>query len=513
MNRLILVFVFAFVFVFCSTQELWAQRGGAKGRGGGRTGGMARSGASRAPSMSRAAPNRSQGARPSISRPNSGRPSNRPNVSRPSVGRPSGINSNQRPTTRPGTRPNTNRPNIGGGNRPNTGGGNRPNVGGSNRPNIGGGNRPNTGGNRPNIGGGNRPNTGGNNRPNIGGGNRPNVGGGNRPNIGGGNRPNTGGGNRPGRPSANDLGDFLNLPGTTRPSQRPGVGNRPGNNRPGNNQLGNNRPGNNRPGNNRPGNNRPGNNRPNIGDRTNVGDININAGNKLTINKQNNINSIRNHWNNVGVNQRPFNRNYWGNRPTTLPGWKWHGSWYGRPPSWYWRPSTWAGFGTWFAWSWPKPVVYSYGSNVVYRDNYVYVDNQQVASASEYYQQAETVATNIPSDLDAEQVEWMPLGVFAIAEENGTDSGMLIQLAISKEGIIAGTFYNDLTDISRPLEGSVDRDTQLAAWRFSDGENSDVVMETSIYNLTQEESTALVHFGADRRENWLLVQLPEPEEE
>ena len=489
MNRLILIIVFAFVFIFFNAQESWAQRGGAKGRAGGRAGGMTRSAASRGPSMSRAAPNRSQGARPSISRPNSGRPNNRPSVSRPSVGRPGGGNANQRPTTRPGNRPNTNRPNVGGGNRPNIGGSNRPNVGG-NRPNVGG-NRPNTGGNKPNIGG-NRPNTGGD---------RPNVGG-NRPNTGG-NRPNLGGGNRPGRPSANDLGDFLNLPGTNRPAQRPEIGNRPGNNRPGNN----------RPGNNRPGNNRPGNNRPNIGDRTNVGDININAGNKLTINKQNNINSIRNHWNKVGVNQRPFNRNYWATRPTTLPGWRWHGRWNNRPPSWYWRPCTWAGFGTWFAWSWPKPVVYSYGSNVVYRDNYVYIDNQQVASASDYYQQAETVATNIPTDLDEEQVEWMPLGVFAVAEENGTDSGMLIQLAISKEGIIAGTFYNDLADISRPLEGSVDRETQLAAWRFSDGKNSDIVMETSIYNLTQEESTALVHFGADRRENWLLVQIPEPEEE
>lgn len=156
-------------------------------------------------------------------------------------------------------------------------------------------------------------------------------------------------------------------------------------------------------------------------------------------------------------------------------------------------------------------MVYEYGSSVVYRDNNVYVNEQPVATSQEYYQQADTIATNIPEDLEPEQVEWMPLGVFAIAEEGGVDSGMLIQLAVSKEGIIAGTFYNDLTDDGRPLEGSVDRESQRAAWRFADGKNSDVVMEATIYNLTQDESTALLHFGAEKTQTWLLVRLAEEE--
>lgn len=54
----------------------------------------------------------------------------------------------------------------------------------------------------------------------------------------------------------------------------------------------------------------------------------------------------------------------------------------------------------------------------------------------------------------------MPLGVFAVSEENATDSGMLLQLAVSKEGIIAGTYYNDVTGSSRPVEGTVDQKTQ-----------------------------------------------------
>jgi hypothetical protein len=168
--------------------------------------------------------------------------------------------------------------------------------------------------------------------------------------------------------------------------------------------------------------------------------------------------------------------------------------------------------GTWFLWNWNEPQIYNYGTNVVYRDNQVYVNDQQVATSEAYYEQATTIADSIPPAIDEEAVEWMPLGVFAIAEQGGVDNGMLIQLAVSKEGIIAGTFYNDATADGRPLEGMVDRETQRAAWKFADGKNSDLVMETAIYNLTQEESTALVHFGADQTQTWLLVRLPEEKE-
>jgi len=239
--------------------------------------------------------------------------------------------------------------------------------------------------------------------------------------------------------------------------------------------------------------------------------MNLGNNNRVKVNRQRNVNSIRNHWSNSA--RRPFGRNWWGRYPATRPGWQWHTGWGRHPGSWYWRHGTWAACGGWFAWNWAQPVVYDYGSNVVYRDNYVYVNDQQYASTEEYYQQADTIAESIPADVNVEKVEWMPLGVFAIAEEDGTDNGMLIQLAVSKEGIIAGTFYNDATDEGRPLEGRVDRETQRAAWKFSDGKNSELVMETTLYNLTQEESTALVHFNADKTQTWLMVRLPEEQKE
>ncbi|MCO8124464.1 hypothetical protein NHH03_22180, partial [Stieleria sp. TO1_6] len=238
----------------------------------------------------------------------------------------------------------------------------------------------------------------------------------------------------------------------------------------------------------------------------NTGDINV--GNKVGVNREQNINSIRNKYNNV--NQRPFDRNYWDRHGAyhNGPGWGWHAGWSSRPSSWYWQTATWATCGAWFAsWNWSKPYPYNYGTNVVYRDNNVYINNQQYASASEYYEQAETIASSIPEDAAPKEEDWMPLGVFAIAQEGGADSGMMLQLAVTRDGIIAGTFYNDTADIDRPVEGSVDKKSQRAVWKFADGKNEDVMMEAGISNLTEDEANAMVHFGADDSETWLMVRL------
>ena len=38
-------------------------------------------------------------------------------------------------------------------------------------------------------------------------------------------------------------------------------------------------------------------------------------------------------------------------------------------------------------------------------------------------------------------------------------------------------------------------------------------METGILNLTKDEATAALHFGAEKTQTWLMVRLPAPEEE
>jgi hypothetical protein len=156
-------------------------------------------------------------------------------------------------------------------------------------------------------------------------------------------------------------------------------------------------------------------------------------------------------------------------------------------------------------------VYYYYGDNVYYDDGNVYYGENQVATAEQYYQQADAIAQNVP-EADEEKSEWLPLGVFGLTTDDSGQSNMMLQLAVSKEGVIAGTYYNESTQQSHPVEGAVDKKSQRAAWKLSDSADSVMVMETGVYNLTKDEVPLLVHFGAERSQQWLMVRLNEPKE-
>jgi len=187
---------------------------------------------------------------------------------------------------------------------------------------------------------------------------------------------------------------------------------------------------------------------------------------------------------------------------------RWH---FGRWP-WrhWWRPATWVAVTGWVAWRWPEPIYYDYGGNVYYQDNTVYVDGQEAGSAEHYADQVAGIADSVPQDLDAEKVEWLPLGVFALVKEDQEEPTMCLQLAVSKEGVIGGTYTNTITDSALSVQGMVDKQTQRAVWTI--GENKNTTLETGIYNLTQEESPVLVHFGTEQTQQWLLIRLDQPPE-
>ncbi len=166
----------------------------------------------------------------------------------------------------------------------------------------------------------------------------------------------------------------------------------------------------------------------------------------------------------------------------------------------------------WFVFRWATPVHYTYGSGgtVYYQGDTVYVNGEAAATSTEYAQQAGAIAAAAP-EVAEDQVEWMPLGVFALTHEEQGAADMLMQLVVSKEGIIAGTYFNTLNDSSEAIEGMVDQETQRAAWTI--GENKNTVLETGIYNLTEDETPVLIHFGTEKTQTWLMVRLEEPEEE
>ena len=183
----------------------------------------------------------------------------------------------------------------------------------------------------------------------------------------------------------------------------------------------------------------------------------------------------------------------------------------------WWVRATATVLNTWLRHRWTRHVYYVYGTggNVFYHSSVVYVNGARYSTAYDYYQQARAIALAVP-DLDeaaAARLEWMPLGVFAITRKGVTETNTYLQLAVTREGIIAGTYYNEATGISRPIEGMVDNNTQRAAWMFADGKNTEFVIETSFYNLTQDNVPVLVHFGPDRVQDGLLIRMESPAEE
>ncbi|MEQ8790824.1 MAG: protocadherin [Pirellulaceae bacterium] len=194
-----------------------------------------------------------------------------------------------------------------------------------------------------------------------------------------------------------------------------------------------------------------------------------------------------------------------------------HAGWYtAHPGAWYaagwtagsaWRAATWTSLGTWFAYGAAQPVYYDYGNNVVYQDNSVYVNGQDAGTSQQYYQQAQSLAeTGAEADASTEG-DWLPLGVFAMSQSGQNNTNMVIQLAVNKAGVIRGNYTDTASNSTLPVNGSVDKTTQRAAWTI--GDNTSTVIETGLYNLTKDEAPALVHYGADRTEQWLLVRLKE----
>lgn len=231
-------------------------------------------------------------------------------------------------------------------------------------------------------------------------------------------------------------------------------------------------------------------------------------------------NNVRYHWNHYHYHDNWFNDRWWHNHYHHIGGW--HYGWcFNRYPYYYWwSVPTYTGLTNWFGWgsssAWSQPVYYDYGQggNVYYENNTVYVDGQAVGSSEDFAASAAQLATVDPpaNEQAAQEEDWMPLGTFAVStSEKETEPTRVIQLAVNKEGVVSGTAYNTTTDQAQTILGQVDKETQRVAFRI--GESDDVVVETGLYNLTQDEAPVMVHFGPDKVDYWLLVRLESPEEE
>ena len=133
-------------------------------------------------------------------------------------------------------------------------------------------------------------------------------------------------------------------------------------------------------------------------------------------------------------------------------------SWNNRPFFWWdWCSApvltTWCGF------SWGTPYYWDYGPGEYINcyNDVIYVNGRWFEPAPLYYRQTVLLAQSAP-DLTPEQAlqaEWLPLGVFAVSRDGVVDNNTLVQLAVTKEGVIGGTVHepDDRQDVRRRRHG------------------------------------------------------------
>lgn len=172
---------------------------------------------------------------------------------------------------------------------------------------------------------------------------------------------------------------------------------------------------------------------------------------------------------------------------------------------------SWPALQVWLPWRWNTPIYYHYGTDGIIYSSYSPESIHLIPVPSNQLFIAEAVRiANTPRPLYKNQNNWMPLGMFALSQdsEGGELAQEYLSLAISKDGLVSGAYVNVGDNETLEIEGAIDENSQRVVWKFVGQEWP--VMESGLYNLTQEESSVLVHFSNMRTESRLFIRLNQP---
>lgn len=159
-------------------------------------------------------------------------------------------------------------------------------------------------------------------------------------------------------------------------------------------------------------------------------------------------------------------------------------------------------------------------SNVTYEGPNVYVNGNPAGTQVDYYNQAEQLASAGQQYVDTTpntgssgggNSQWQPLGVFSLAQKGQTQSSMLFQLAINKDGIVRGNYMNQLTNETDQVYGSLDKKTQRISFTIGQNTANSTVFDTSLSDITKDDAPVLVHYGPNSTQAMMLVRLPAPQ--
>jgi hypothetical protein len=129
----------------------------------------------------------------------------------------------------------------------------------------------------------------------------------------------------------------------------------------------------------------------------------------------------------------------------------------------------------------------------------------EAATDGSYYTSDTEDETTDPIEDDA---QYLSFGVFGIAAPGSQDASALIQLAVDRQGVLYGNYYDVLTGKESPITGKVDKQTELATFKVEGNES--VEFEVSLVSLTQPTGTLTLRTADGKTRQASLSRLEDP---
>ncbi len=206
-------------------------------------------------------------------------------------------------------------------------------------------------------------------------------------------------------------------------------------------------------------------------------------------------------WNNLA--RHPFTPAWYAAHPNA---WRWT-----HPYADLWVAATAVGLASWLS----VPYVPTGTSTVIYEGPTTVVNEESGQATIPPEQPPTETADNVNRDAFAlakrgqtdvpKDAEWMPLGVFSLRPTGQQDSTRVIQLAVSREGIVRGSQFDTLTEDTANVQGAVDKKSLRIAWTI--GSKTGAAFEAALGDLTRPQSSVTVHFPDGKSTAWEMVTI------
>lgn len=147
-----------------------------------------------------------------------------------------------------------------------------------------------------------------------------------------------------------------------------------------------------------------------------------------------------------------------------------------------------------------QPFSYDYGGQFVVRGGLLFHQGREVATLGEYAARAAQLAAS-GAEVDDSREGWLPLGDYGVVQPGQEEPAVMMQLWVSDQGQVAGTWHNSSNDETAPIRGAVDPTHQRVALTLPDG----TIVDSGLYNLTEPSAAALAYSPQSGAQQWLLL--------